>query len=89
MSISSHHRAKVSLADTFEEQGVDPALFLYYNIEKRNQMNKAKLKVLVRALKEIVDELESEVYSDPEAYTDSDFSAPELSYDEVFEDDDS
>ena len=52
-------------------------------------MNKAKFKVLVQALKEIVDELESEVYSDPEAYTDSDFSAPELSYDEVFEDDDS
>ena len=57
--------------------------------EKGNQMNKAKLKVLVRALKEIVDELESEVYSDLEAYTNSDFSAPELSYDEVFEDDDS
>ena len=57
--------------------------------EKENKMNKAKLKVLVRALKEIVDELESEVYSDPESYTDSDFSAPELSYDEVFEDDDS
>tara|TARA_R100001163_G_scaffold65108_2_gene61158 strand:+ start:258 stop:416 length:159 start_codon:yes stop_codon:yes gene_type:complete len=52
-------------------------------------MNKAKLKVLVRALKEIVDELESEVYSDPKSYTNSGFSAPELSYDEVFEDDDS
>ena len=51
-------------------------------------MNKAKLKVLVRALKEIVDELESEVYSNPEAYTNSDFSTPELDYDEVFEDDD-
>ena len=51
-------------------------------------MNKAKLKVLVRALKEIVDELESEVYSDPEAYTDKDFSSPDVSYDEVFEDDD-
>ena len=60
--------------------------------EKGNYMNKAKLKVLVRALKEIVDELESEVYSDPDSYTgseDSEFSAPELSYDEVFEDDDS
>ena len=57
--------------------------------EKENKMNKAKLKVLVRALKEIVDELESEVYSDPEAYTNLNFSAPELSYDEVFEDDDS
>ena len=54
-------------------------------------MNKAELKVLVRALKELVVELESEVYSDPDAYTGSEgseFSAPELSYDEVFEDDD-
>ena len=56
--------------------------------EKENQMNKAKLKVLVRALKEIVDELESEVYSDPDSYTGSEFSSPELTYDEVFEDDD-
>ncbi len=31
-------------------------------------MNKGKLKVLVRALKEIVEELESEIYSDVEAY---------------------
>ena len=38
---------------------------------------------------EIVDELEAEVYSDPDSYTGSEFSAPELSYDEVFEDDDS
>ena len=49
-------------------------------------MNKAKLKVLVRALKEIVEELESEVYSDPEAYqTPEEFSAPELDYDEEYE----
>jgi hypothetical protein len=48
-------------------------------------MNKAKLKVLVRALKEIVDELESEVYSDLGAYTGSEFSAPELDYDEEYE----
>ena len=39
--------------------------------EKGNLMNKAKLKVLVRALKEIVDELESEVYSDLDSYTGS------------------
>ncbi len=51
-------------------------------------MNKAKLKVLVRALKEIVDELESEIYSDPDAYTGSEFSSPSVDYDEVFEDDD-
>ena len=49
-------------------------------------MNKAKLKVLVRALKEIVDELESEVYSDPGSYqTREEFSAPELDYDEEYE----
>ena len=35
---------------------------------KSNLMNKAKLKVLVMALKEIVEELESEVYSDVDAY---------------------
>ena len=56
--------------------------------EKENKMNKAKLKVLVRALKEIVDELESEIYSDPDAYTGSEFSSPSVDYDEVFEDDD-
>ena len=49
--------------------------------EKENKMNKAKLKVLVRALKEIVDELESEDYSDTASYT---TSSPE--YDEVFDD---
>ena len=32
-------------------------------------MNKGKLKVLTMALKEIVEELESEIYSDTSAYT--------------------
>ena len=44
-------------------------------------MNKSKLKVLLAALKEVVDEIESEVYSDTDSYT---TSAPE--YDEVFDD---
>ena len=49
-------------------------------------MNKSKLKVLLAALKQIVDELESEVYSDTEAYqTPEEFSAPELDYDEEYE----
>ena len=34
-------------------------------------MNKAKLKVLVRALKEIVEELEWELYADAEAENDT------------------
>ena len=47
-------------------------------------MNKAKLKVLLAALKEVVEELESEVYSDAEAYT----SQTIHDYDEVWDDDD-
>ena len=50
-------------------------------------MNKGKLKVLVMALKEIVDELESEVYSDVDAYNKEEaFSSPPLSYDEMYDD---
>tara|TARA_B100000902_G_scaffold103902_1_gene106145 strand:+ start:93 stop:248 length:156 start_codon:yes stop_codon:yes gene_type:complete len=47
-------------------------------------MNKGKLKVLVMALKEIVEELESEVYSDTEAYT----QPPVGDIEEVWDDDD-
>ena len=40
-------------------------------------MDKGKLKVLIMALKEIVDELESEIYSDPDSYKNSHaFSSP-------------
>ena len=55
-------------------------------------MDKGKLKVLLFDLKNIVNELESEVYSDVKAYTNTEdelaFSAAPTSYDEVFEDDD-
>ena len=69
----------------------DP-LFLYkmdkYHIKI---MDKGKLKVLLFDLKNIVNELESEVYSDVKAYTNTEdelaFSAAPTSYDEVFEDD--
>ena len=50
-------------------------------------MDKGKLKVLVMALKEIVEELESEVYSDVEAYqSTATFSSAPLQYDEMFDD---
>ena len=55
-------------------------------------MDKGKLKVLLFDLKNIVNELESEVYSDVEAYTsknkDYAFSSDPTDYDEIFEDDD-
>tara|TARA_Y200000002_G_scaffold218683_1_gene180410 strand:+ start:401 stop:583 length:183 start_codon:yes stop_codon:yes gene_type:complete len=53
--------------------------------------NRGKLKVLVMALKEIVEELESEVYSDPDQYAKTTaFSSvdPDQTYDEAFSDDD-
>ncbi len=48
-------------------------------------MNRAKLKVLISALKEVVDELDSEIYSDTGQYIPQDSVAE---YDEVFDDDD-
>ena len=50
-------------------------------------MDKGKLKVLVMALKEIVEELESEVYSDVDAYQPpATFSSAPMQYDEMFDD---
>ena len=55
-------------------------------------MNKGKLKVLIMALKEIVEELESEIYSDTDQYNNAvgAFSSvdPTQTYDEAFDDDD-
>jgi|TARA_R100001460_G_scaffold50427_1_gene88750 hypothetical protein len=51
-------------------------------------MEKEKLKLIVRNLRLLVDALESEVYSDVEAYTNqSEYLPPLADYDEVFEDD--
>ena len=47
-------------------------------------MDKDRLKLIVRNLKQLVDALESEIYSDVEAYQ----PAPVGDYEEVFEDDD-
>jgi hypothetical protein len=52
-------------------------------------MEKDKLKKIISKLKLIVDELESEVYSDPQAYKyDTQYDVPLSDYDEVFNDDD-
>ena len=59
-------------------------------------MERDKLKLIVRNLKLLVEALESEVYSDPKAYTDkrenfddpADYYAPISDYDEIFNDDD-
>ena len=87
-----------SLAVNFDlsvlkSRGLTPTFFAFiitkYHIKI---MDKGKLKVLLFDLKNIVNELESEVYSDVKAYTNTEdelaFSAAPTSYDEVFEDDD-
>ncbi len=53
-------------------------------------MDKKKLKLIVRNLKSLVDALESEVYSDVDAYKYENYKelTPLADYDEVFEDDD-
>ena len=51
--------------------------------------SREKLKLIVRNLKLLVDALESEVYSDVDAYSNSKaFSSQIADYDEVFDDDD-
>jgi len=74
-----------------DTQGVDTTPFFYYytymNIALSN-MERDKLKLIVRNLKLLVDALESEVYSDVEAYTvKEDYVPPLADYEEVFEDD--
>ena len=52
-------------------------------------MDKERLKLIVRNLKQLVDALESDVHSDVDAYKNSHaFSSPETSYDEMYDDDD-
>ena len=55
-------------------------------------LQKERLKLIIRNLKLLLDSLESEVYSDVEAYTsknkDYAFSSAPRDYDEIFEDDD-
>ena len=52
-------------------------------------MEKDALKLLVRQLRMLVDALESEVYSDVEAYSKQPkYQAPITDYEEVYDDDD-
>ena len=50
------------------------------------ELEREKLKLIVRNLKLLIDALESEVYSDVDNYSSNTF--PKHTYDEVFEDDD-
>ena len=52
-------------------------------------LKKERLKLIVRNLKSLLDALESEVYSDVDAYNNSKiFTSQITDYDEVFDDDD-
>ena len=53
------------------------------------QLKKERLKLIVRNLKSLIDALESEVYSDVDAYNNSKILTSQITdYDEVFDDDD-
>ena len=59
--------------------------FLY----NQKQMDKDRLKLIVRNLKQLVDALESEVHSDVDSYKNSHaYSSPDITYDEAWDDDD-
>ena len=56
-------------------------------------MDKQKLKTMIKDLKNVVNALESEIYSDTESYTPNNLNYEEIvnhitDYDEIFEDDD-
>ena len=51
-------------------------------------MDRDKLKPIIRNLKLLLDSLESEVYSDVDAYNNSKAFSKITDYDEVFDDDD-
>ena len=51
-------------------------------------MDRDKLKLIIRNLKLLLDSLESEVYSDVDAYSNSKAFSQITDYDEVFDDDD-
>ena len=62
-------------------------LFLCYSDGNNNIMDRAKLKLMVRNLKLLVDDIKAEVFSDVESYV----SPPPTitqDYDEILEDDD-
>ena len=64
-----------------------PSFFYAIVINKNKAMDKGKLKVLLFDLKNILNELESEVYSDTSSYVAS-AQAPLSDYEEIFEGDD-
>jgi len=69
--------------------GVDNPLFLCYNSETchNKYMDKEKLKLIVKNLKSLVNVLESEVYSDADAYK-TDVGNPKFGFYQGRDDDD-
>jgi hypothetical protein len=69
-------------------EGLTPSLFLCKIVKNYEEMNKDKLKLIVKNLELLVSSLKEEIYSDPTSYRYEDSSNKILDYDEVFEDDD-
>mgnify|MGYP003131507399 FL=1 len=91
MNVSSHLRARFTLAYTFKEDLLTGLLFLCkidkYHI-KIMEPEREKLKLIVRNLELLVDALKAEVYSDVDAYKNSTAFERPVDYDELYDDDD-
>ena len=75
-------------------EGIDHPSFLCYNLMKQqSNMDKERLKLIVKNLELLIDSLKAEVYSDADAYLEKreNFNDPPQyyrDYDEIFNDDD-
>ena len=66
-----------------------PSFFMLWLVSDKYDMDRERLKLIVRNMKSLVEALESEVYSDVESYRNSvAFSSPPTDYDEAWDDDD-
>ena len=60
----------------------------YVNKKNTIHMDREKLKVMIRNLELMIDNIKAEVYSDVDAYKNSDAFAQPSDYDELYDDDD-
>lgn len=61
---------------------------IYFWLFLLTDMDKDKLKLIVRNLELLVDSLKAEIYSDVQAYKYDEIKPMHVDYDEIFEDDD-
>ena len=69
-------------------RGLYPLFFCAIIYETIKIMDRSKLKLMVRDLELLVEDIKAEVFSDVEAYAQTSVETKLPDYDEIFEDDD-